>query len=121
MRKPFTSGIVGLAVVLLALAVAATVLSCTDQNTTVITRNNLGPVGDDEAVRLSRQALRRAVKNFSDYEVQPYKGTNIFATNIYNSNEGYVLWPHKTRANEGFRVAMQVTGSNVLCEVIPFK
>jgi len=92
-----------------------------DKKTTVVTRDTLGPIGDDEAIRVSREALRRAVRNFADYEPQPYNGTNIFAANIYNSNDGYVLWAHKTRANEGFHVAMEIKGSNVVCEVFPFK
>ncbi|SRR6266568_2984906 len=120
MRKRSTSVVVALAS-LIAIAIAATILTRSDKETTVITRDNLGPIGDDEAVRLSREALRRAVKNFADYRPQPYNGTNIFATNIYNSNDGYVLWAHTIRPNEGFRVVMEIKGTNIICEVIPFK
>jgi len=120
MRKRSIIVVVALAG-LIAIVIEATMLTRRDKETTVVTRDNVGPVSDDEAVRLSREALRRAVKDFADYRPQPYNGTNIFAINIYNSNAGYVLWAHTARTGEGFSVAMEIKGSNVVCEVTPFK
>src|SRR6266446_631968 len=84
MRKASEFAVVALAV-LAGLAIAATVLSCSGKKTTIITRSHAGVVGDDEALRLSREALRRVVKDFVDYEARPYNGADFFATNVYDS------------------------------------
>jgi hypothetical protein len=113
-------GVIGLAV-LSALALAVPILSHCGGAVVTIVRSHRGALTEDDYVHLSRQALRKVVKDFVDYEPQPYNGTNLFAANIYNTNAGYVLWVRKTNTEQGFRVAMEVEGSNVVCQVIRFK
>jgi hypothetical protein len=114
------------AVALAILSIIAVVVLTVAQpggRTAIVVRGRRGPLTEQEHVQLSQQALAAVVKEFRDYEPRPYDhdALHLFAPNLYNTNDGYVLWVHKTRAEQGFRVAMEVKGSNVVCQVIPFK
>jgi hypothetical protein len=84
-------------------------------------RSQSTPFTDQEALLLSRNTMQKLVPNFTNYEADRYDGTNYFARNTYNSNDGYVLWRQKGDLEKGFRVAIAADGTNVVCEVLQFE
>src|SRR5579863_7448769 len=84
-------------------------------------RSQSTAITDQEALLLSRNTMQKLVPNFTNYEADRYDGTNYFARNIYNLNDGYVLWRQKGDLEKGFRVAITADGTNVVCEVLRFE
>ncbi len=65
--------------------------------------------------------MQKLVPEFTNYFADRYDKTNYLARNIYDPNDGYVLWRRKSNLEMGFRVQLTVGETNVICEVIPFE
>ena len=109
--------------ILISVCVLAIVpLTGCDQVTKMkLTRTGSGFFTEEEAVQLSRKALERAVRDPSVYELLRYDNTNLFARNVYDPNEGYVLWRSRANHRKGFTVHMEQHENEVVCEIVPFK
>ena len=106
---------------LIVLGAVLFVASLDHVQTIIMDRHSASPMSEEEALRLSSQALQRTVKGFAGYKAAPYNGTNFYARNHHDTNNGYVLWVSRTNAEIGFSVHMTVRDSKVLCEVTEFK
>jgi hypothetical protein len=120
MRKKWATGL-ALPLGLLGLGTALFLANLEGAQRVVIARGNAGPLGDPEAITLSGAALQQTVRDFPNCHPSTYDGTHFYARNIYDENNGYVLWRLNTDPERGFTVHMTVSRSNVLCEVCQFK
>ncbi len=89
-----------------------------DIRTVSIPRGRRGWFGDEEALIVSRAAMTRTRKESRDYVPVRYDRTNYFARNMYNTNNGYVLWQNTLKSLVTVSVEMDVEGDTVICHVI---
>ena len=71
---------------------------------------------EEQAVELSREALRRVGEDTTQFRPRTYDGTNLYARNKLPPYNGYVLWK-SSGTHPGFSVALQQTGRQVRCGV----
>ena len=74
------------------------------------------PLTEEQAVELSREALRRVGENSTQFIPRTYDGTHLYARNTLTPYNGYVLWASKG-LHPGFSVGLQQTGRQVRCGV----
>jgi hypothetical protein len=68
------------------------------------------PMNEKVAIAASREALRLARKDISQFTPLPAKGSNVFVRT--GSNSGFVIW---MGTNDSFTVSLNQDGSNALC------
>jgi len=79
---------------------------------------------EEAAIKISHEALVKAGKNVDELEPRKFNGTNYFARNIYQTNNGYVIWGQKEgidgidfHGDNTFSVHMERQGDSVACDV----
>lgn len=98
-------------------------VGCMDEGVYKIPLQKNEQFTEETAIRVSREALKRAGKDVSKMEPVSYRhelgpGENLLARNILNRNQGYMLW----RENGGkglfqYDVSMEKVEGYVKCDV----
>ena|SRR6266567_2401017 len=74
------------------------------------------PLTEEQAVALSRDALRRVGEDITKFSPHTFDGTHLYARNTLTPYNGYVLWS-STGSHPGFSVHLEQVGTQVHCGV----
>lgn len=74
------------------------------------------PLTEDQAVELTREALRRVGEDTAQFRPRPYDGTRLYARNTLTPYSGYVLWA-STGSHPGFCVHLEQASGEIRCGV----
>jgi len=74
-------------------------------------------IDDDMAISISRTALEKARLLDPMLVPMPYNGKKIFARNIHNPNDGYVLWRWQDKRSPGYTVYITRKGASAICRI----